>query len=220
MKTNLSPALGSLDWGSLRNMNPVSENWGFDRGQPVGRYYVEQFLERHSEHIKGKCIEVMNADYCKRFGNDRTSQIDVIDINPNNKQATIIGDLTDPNTLGEKIYDCFILTQTLPVIFDSRAVLKNCYAAIKPGGVLLVTVPALCRYSPHPEDYWRFTDKSLSELIRKSTACSNWQVSSFGNLVASIGFLIGVASSELTPEELQFYDPRFPITITALLRKT
>jgi SAM-dependent methyltransferase len=186
----------------------------------VDRYYIENFLAREAESIRGRCLEVMNRDYTRRFGGDRVESSEVIDINPNNAKATIIGDLTDAATLQANHYDCFILTQTLPVIHDVRSVVRHCYNAVKPGGTLLITAPCLCRYSPHPEDHWRFTDRSLARLITDNTEGADLAIESQGNLIASIAFLTGMASEELTPEELDFLDPRFPITVMARVRKS
>jgi len=218
-KRPLDIPLGSVDWGTLRNQEPVSNRWGFDRGQPVDRYYIENFLERHSTSIRGRCLEVMNADYTHRFGRERVAQADAIDINPDNPRATIVGDLLDPATLPAATYDCFILTQMLQVVFQPEIVVRNCYASLRPGGTLLVTVPCMCRYSPHPVDYWRFTGASLARLIEENTDCENLEVEVHGNLVASIAFLVAMASSELTPGELDLKDDRFPIVATALVRK-
>jgi SAM-dependent methyltransferase len=216
-KTSGTP-VGEIDWGSLRAQEPVSDKWGFDRGLPIDRYYIEKFLQTHFSDIKGYCLEVMNGMYTKRFGANVTG-FEVLDVNKNNKNATIVGDLTDPATLTPNTFDCFIMTQTLPVIYDGNAVIKNSYAALKPGGVLLITAPALCRYSPHPEDYWRFTDKSLEQLILSNSDTRNFQIEKHGNLVCSIGFMIGAASQEMKQTELDYYDERFPIVITARLVK-
>lgn len=212
--------VGQVNWGDLRRQQPLSERWGFDRGQPVDRYYIENFLARHSSAIGGRCIEVMNSDYTRRFGQDRVTHSDVVDINANNAKANIIGDLVDPDTLPAGQYDCFILTQTLSVIYDGRAVMRNCYAALKPGGTMLVTAACMCRYSPHPEDFWRLTDRSLTRLITDNTDCADFEVEAHGNLVTSTAFLMGMASEELTREELDLRDFRFPIVVAARLRKT
>jgi SAM-dependent methyltransferase len=216
-----SPAIpiGGMNWGGLRRQEPVSNRWGFDRGLPVDRYYISQFLARQSEAIQGRCIELMNSDYTVRHGQARVSQADVLDINPLNAKATIVGDLTRPGLLESASYDCFILTQVLNVIYDVRAVMRNCYDALKPGGSLLVTAPCMCRYSPHPEDFWRFTDRSLARLIGDSTDCEDFEVEVHGNLVASMAFLMGLAADELAPAELEHRDPRFPILVAARLRK-
>lgn len=211
--------VGMVNWGDLRRQQPLSERWGFDRGRPVDRYYIENFLARHAGTIGGRCIEVMNSDYTRRFGQDRVTHSDIVDINTNNAKANIIGDLLDPGTLSANHYDCFILTQTLTVIYDGRTVMRNCYAALKPGGTMLVTAATMCRYSPHPEDFWRLTDRSLTRLITDNTDCEDFEVEAHGNLVTSMAFLMGMASEELTQEELDHRDFRFPIVVAARLRK-
>ena len=43
------PPVGKVDFGSLRRLNPVSTMFGYDRGRPIDRYYIEEdFLARHS----------------------------------------------------------------------------------------------------------------------------------------------------------------------------
>jgi SAM-dependent methyltransferase len=211
--------VGEIQWGDLKCQEPVSDYWGFDRGQPIDRYFIENFLQKHASDVHGYCLEVMNDDYIRKFGGDRVTASEVLDINANNPKATIVGDLTDPATLSPNTFDCFIMTQTLPVIYDGNAVIKNSYRALKPGGILLITAPAMCRYSPHPLDYWRFTDKSLERLIVENTDAREFEIEKHGNLVCSIGFLIGAASQELKPAELDYNDPRFPIVISARLAK-
>jgi SAM-dependent methyltransferase len=212
-------AVGNIDWGDLRNMNPVSNKWGFDRGLPIDRYFIEKFLRSHSGDIRGHCLEVMNNAYVKRFGGNNVSSCEVLDINSNNPHATIVGDLTDPETLGMGRFDCFVMTQTLPVIFDVHAAVRNAYQAVKPGGVLLLTAPALCRFSPHPEDHWRLTVTSLKRLLELNTGTKNIEMSQYGNLVCSLGFLIGAAAEELEPGELDHEDERFPIIVAARVQR-
>jgi hypothetical protein len=210
---------GQANWGDLRRQEPLCSRWGFGRGQPVDRYYIENFLARHSGAIGGSCLEVMNSNYTHRFGQDRITHSDVVDIDSKNTKANIVGDLIDPSTLPANRYDCFILTQTLSVIYDGRAVMRNCYAALKPGGTMLVTAACMCRYSPHPEDFWRLTDRSLTRLITENTDCEDFEVEAHGNLITSMAFLMGMASEELSQEELDHQDFRFPIVVTARLRK-
>lgn len=219
VKASNDVPIGGLDWGDLRRMEPVSDRWGFDRGLPVDRYYIESFLDKYAADVRGRCIEVLNADYTRQFGGDRVTESDVVDINAANEQATIIADLTVPGSVRAGHYDCFVLTQTLPVIYDSRALIRNCYEALRPGGTLLVTAPFLCRYSPHPEDHWRLTDRSLSRLLDDNTDGVGLKVEMWGNLVASIAFLTGLASTELTTAELDHRDARFPVVVSARMEK-
>lgn len=200
-------------------MEPVSDRWGYDRGLPVDRYYIEAFLRRNASDISGRCVEVMSADYMRKFGGDRVTEVDVVDINTANPRATIVGDLTVPGVLRSSYYDCFVLTQTLPVVYDGRALIRTCYEALAPGGTLLVTAPCLCRYSPHPEDHWRLTDRSMTRLLTEETDGQELEVEMYGNLVTSIAFLTGLASDELQATELDHRDGRFPVVVAARLRK-
>src|SRR4051812_29588746 len=127
---------GALDWGDLRRMDPVSDRWGYDRGLPADRYYIEGFLRRSAGDIRGRCVEVLNDAYPRQFGGDQVTEFDVVDINPANEQATIVADLTVPGALRTGYYDSFVLTQTLPQVYDVRALTRTCYDALAPGGVL------------------------------------------------------------------------------------
>ena len=36
--------MGLINFGDLRRLAPVSKEFGFERGLPVDRYYIEKFL--------------------------------------------------------------------------------------------------------------------------------------------------------------------------------
>jgi len=211
--------LNSINWGDLRNQEPLDRWWGYGRGTPIDRFYIESFLEKHQECIKGHCIEIMDDSYVRKFGRKKVERTDILDIDQKNEKATIIGDLTNPSSLTTKTFDCLILTQTLSAIFDAGAALKTSYYSLRQGGCLLITAPALCRYSPYPEDHWRFTRESMSNMIIRETDCEDWNVSVHGNLIASIASLTGMAVEELSTEELEHHDDHYPIVVTAKLIK-
>ena len=48
---------GAIRFGTLRSIHPVSTQFGWDRGLPVDRYYIEDFLARHSSDIRGRVLE-------------------------------------------------------------------------------------------------------------------------------------------------------------------
>ena len=50
----------SLD--GLLGTKPVSDHWGWDRGTPVDRYYIEQFLAEHAADVRGRVLEVKDSD--------------------------------------------------------------------------------------------------------------------------------------------------------------
>src|SRR6476659_10030110 len=65
--------------GTLRRTTPLSYQWGTERGQPVDRYYIEQFLENYSNDIRGNVLEIKDSGYTKRFGSE-VLKCDALDI--------------------------------------------------------------------------------------------------------------------------------------------
>ena len=52
--------------GTIRRTKPLSDHYGRDRGTPVDRYYIEQFLAAERAAIRGRVLEMMNRDYTVR----------------------------------------------------------------------------------------------------------------------------------------------------------
>jgi hypothetical protein len=199
--------------GTLRRTSPLSDFWGIDRGTPVDRYYIESFLAGYRKDIVGRTLEVNDREYTARYGTAVT-QSDVLDINSANKQATLIADLSAGEGLPSMAFDCFILTQTLQLIYDTRAAIGYAHRLLRPGGVLLVTVPSVSRIAPgNCCDYWRYTAASCSRLFAESFGPENTTVKSYGNVLTCIAFLAGMAYEELSTEELATNDEAFPLII-------
>src|SRR5687767_8961447 len=100
-----------VHWHNLRTVKPISNVFGLDRGMPIDRYYIENFLQKNSSLIQGKVLEIENSTYTERFGSGVTHK-EILHYAKGNPAATIIGDLTDIKTLPEGVIDCFICTQT------------------------------------------------------------------------------------------------------------
>jgi hypothetical protein len=43
---------------NLRRVHPYSHGFGYDRGQPLDRSYIERFLGRHAVDVRGEVMEV------------------------------------------------------------------------------------------------------------------------------------------------------------------
>jgi SAM-dependent methyltransferase len=213
--------VGTVRFGSLRRTTPFSRSWGYERGTPIDRVYIEDFLKRHAEDVRGACLEVLNADYTNRFGGARVTSSDVLDIDPANTVATIVADLGERDSLPAERFDCVIFTQTLHLIPDMELAVANVWRALSPGGVLLLTVPALGRHEArkgfHP-DRWRVTKIGLEWLL---TGLSNGRadITTYGNVLSCAAFLYGLAAEELHPEELQTFDREFPLVVAARVLK-
>ena len=202
--------------GRVSSLRPLSRIFGFDRGTPVDRLYIELFLARHSADIAGHVLEVGDDSYARRFGGGRVVRQDILNIDPNDPLATIVGDLSDPDTLPASTFDCIILTQTLQLVFDLPAAFANLRRSLRPGGVLLVTVPGI---GPLWADqwkesfYWSFTPISVERLLKQAFDPSKVEVAAYGNLYAATAFLHGAAAEEVSKAKLRHFDPSYAITI-------
>ena len=134
------PRPGSVAWGDLRRLEPISRDFGTDRGLPVDRYYIERFLSQNAGDVKGRVLEIGDRTYTVKYGEDRVTRSDVLHVKPGNPVATIVGDLTDAPHIPDDEFDAIILTQTLQFIYDARAAIGTLHRILKPGGVLLATV--------------------------------------------------------------------------------
>src|SRR5215208_965701 len=110
------PPVHTMRWGGLRRTAPVSRNFGWDRGRPVDRWYIERFLERTAADIRGTVLEFGDDAYARRFGRE-LARVDVADVNPANEQAALTADLNSPGALPEATYDCIICTQVLLLVW-------------------------------------------------------------------------------------------------------
>ncbi len=199
---------------------PVSSVFGFDRGTPVDRYYIERFLREHADKIRGTVLEMGSAEYTRGFG--ATVERSLV-FHATDPTADITGDLTQAEGLPESVVDCFILTQTFPFIYDVHAAVRGAWKVLKPGGHLLVTSGGITKVSRYDMDrwghFWSFTDKSLRRLLEEVALPEDITVRTYGNVQASAAFLYGHAAEELTAEELDREDPDYQLLLAAVAKK-
>ncbi len=208
-------------WGNLRRAAPFDRDWGFSRGTPVDRVYIERFLTAHAGDVRGECLEVLNDAYTRRFGGDRVTRRDVLDLTARNLSATVIADLGEPDSLPPSRYDCVVFTQTLHLIPDMAIALANIWRAVRPGGALLVTVPCIGRHETrwdNEHDRWRLTPSGLGWLTRQLPG-AEVEVTAYGNVVSAIAALHGIAAEEVAPAELERVDRDYPVIVAARIVK-
>jgi SAM-dependent methyltransferase len=211
--------VGWVSLGNLERVQPISSDFGFDRGLPVDRYYIEKFLDCHATDIQGHVLEIKEPLYTYKFGGDRVIHSDVLHVVAGNPKATIVADLTKADHLPSDIYDCIILTQTLQFIYDVPAAIQTLHRILKPDGVLLITVSGISQISREDMDrwgqYWSFTTLSMERLLVETFDSRNVQVDAYGNVLSAIAFLHGLATQELEPSKLDYTDPEYQVLITA-----
>ena len=210
------PARQPLAWGDFSRESPLSDVWGIDRGRPVDRYFIESFLNEHAADVHGHVLEVKDPGYTARFGGDRVRRSSVLDIDPDNRVATVIGDLATPGGIPLDGVDCFILTQTLHIIFDIEGAVREAVRLLSPGGVLLCTIPAVSRVNYEDGglehgDFWRLTAAAVRRLFEQLPQVERLEVKTYGNVRTCAAFLYGLAAEELPEDVLDHHDPWFPL---------
>lgn len=217
------PRAGTVDFGQLRRLEPVSAIFGIDRGLPIDRYYIERFLEESRADIRGRALEMGDASYIRKFGGDRVAKIDVLSVVPA-PEATLVGDLTDGDHLPSDAFDAIIFTQSLQMIYEFKTALRTLHRMLAPGGVLLLTTHGISRIARRLGrddwgEYWRFTTQSADAIVRETFPGAEVEVRPWGNVLAAVGYLHGLASEELTAAELDHLDPDFEVIVSVRARK-
>lgn len=219
-----------------RRTSPTSRDFGYDRGLPIDRIWIEDFLRRHAPadaygagDIRGRVLEVGGDEYATRFGRrdvrgpGAMTRLDVLHVSADNPKATVVGDLADGTGIPTGAYDCVICTQVFNVLWDIRGAAATLHRMLAPGGTALITLPGIAP-AARPDrdlwgDYWRFTSGSARRLFEEPFGAAGVSVEAYGNVFAASAFLYGLAAEELRPDELTARDPDFEALITVCARK-
>ncbi len=197
---------------------PVSREFGFERGRPIDRWYIERFLREHAVDVRGRVLEVAESTYTQWYGGGEVSSSDVLYAASGNPDATLVGDLVSGEGIPEGAFDCFICTQTLQFIADVGAAVAGTRRALAPGGVLLATLPGMSQVSRVDDaawgDWWRFTARGVEHLFAAAYGAANVEVRRHGNVRTAAAFLYGLAAEDLDAADLERDDPDYHLLMT------
>lgn len=210
--------------GRSGSVVPISRSFGFDRGLPVDRFYIEKFLSACRQDIRGRTMEIGNNEYTRRFGGAAVARSDVLDVSPDNPKATIVADLADSVAIPGDAFDCIIFTQTLQFIYDVDEAVKTLFRALATDGVLLGTFSGISQISRYDMerwgDYWRFTDLCVKRLFGDVFGPQNVSVQTYGNVLAACAFLQGMSAEELHPRDLEYLDSGYQVIVAVRAVRT
>jgi hypothetical protein len=198
------------------SITPLSRNFGYNRGTPIDRIYIYDFIDKHSGDIVGDCLEVGYPELLirKNIPLDRISTIGKSNFKLVSKFYDC--DLTDAESIPSKQFDTFICTQTFNFIYDFTKAVANTAKLISPNGVLLGSVAGISQISSYDDerwgDYFRFTPRSVKKLLEDNF--HSVQITAYGNFYTAIHFLAGFSYEDLeSPEVIFEYDPNYPLVI-------
>jgi len=214
---NIHRFLTRPSFGALRRIEPFARDFGFSRGKPIDRFYIENFLKAHSASITGEVLEIGDDQYTRMFGHN-LSRSCILNADCDSSDS-LNGDLSSIQTIEPLIgkFDCVIATQVLNFIFDVDAAIANLHLLLRPGGVVLATVAGLVQISRFDADrwgdYWRFNDRSISSLFSPVFGDEQVKILRYGNVLAAMGVLQGLCSEDFTERELVHVDNDYQVLI-------
>lgn len=62
-------------------------------------------------------------------------------------------------------YDLILCTEVLEHTANPQRIVDECHRVLKPGGILIITVPAIFPVHGYPADNWRFMPDGLKQLL-------------------------------------------------------
>lgn len=203
------------------SVRPLNRTFGFSRGTPIDRYYIENWLANNRKLICGDVLEIAEDTYTRRFSGDNVRS-HILHVSME-QEGVIKGDLETGEGIEENSMDCIILTQTVGFIYECKNVIANLYKMLRKGGTALITTGGISQISRYDMDlwghFWSFTTASLKRLIEESGFGTNYEMTVYGNVKAACALLYGVAAEELEKEELAYSDEDYPVSICVVLRK-
>lgn len=219
----------ALAWriGGRLPTTPLSRTFGFERGTPVDRVYIERFLEQHRALVRGRGLEVADTRYLQRFGPDGGNEgvrASVLHLLPG-ANVDVVGDLCEPRTLPHAAFDVFICTQTLQFVRDPARAMRGIATLLDDGGAALITVPGITPRSRYDADRWgdrwRFTPQALTTLIEGEPALRAIDVRGYGNYAVAVAALAGACAEDLPAAQLSddANDDDFPVIVAAAVVK-
>ncbi|UCC69771.1 MAG: methyltransferase domain-containing protein [Armatimonadota bacterium] len=189
----------------------------------MDRHWIDGFLQEHADCIRGRVLEFGDDRYTRRFGLGGVEGSDVLYPKEGRPEATIVANLVDGKGIPSDAFDCIICTHTLQYIYEVSPAVATLHRALKPDGVLLLTVPGIspiCRIEKDRwGEYWHFTTQSVQRLLEEVFPASAVTVKGYGNVLAAVAFLHGLAAEELQQEEFAHFDPDYQLIVAARATK-
>lgn len=193
---------------------PVDAYFGRKRGEPVDRYYIEQFLDKRKQYIRGKCLEIAEDTYTKQFGGKRVKASIMLHVEGWGNNV-VKGNLETGEGISAESYDTMIITQTLMCIYDVESAVKNIYKGLKKGGSALITVSGISQIARYDDDNWgmfhSFYMSGLKRIFYPVFGEENVEIIHYGNVKTAMAFLYGAVREELSEDDFDSIDIDYPV---------
>ena len=208
---------------TLNSINKYSEKFGFDRGTPIDRYYIDEFirnLELNNEF--NTALEFGELNYVEQFNVSHKFFLSHPDFSKSkDTKNQILFDLNTQKKYDGQKFDLIISTNVINFTKNPFVTLRHHIDMLNIDGTIFLTASSSMPISQFDAerwgDYWRFTPDAMHHLL-ENLDCE-YQVESLGNFKSSVAFLCGLASEEMEESDLKEKDNRYPLLVVALIKK-
>ena len=202
----------------------ISNDFGFSRGNPIDRYYIENFLKKNQNDFVGESLEFGTDFYLKKFNRGITSFNIFTSLKDKSKNKNLIkGDLSIVKNQPEEKYDLIVCTNVLNFIYDINLAIKGLHKMLKKNGVCLVTIASFSTHVSRYDmdrwgDYWRLSEKSAYKAFKKNNFIID-ECKSFGNVKLAIAQMNGLCVDDIDSDILKINDNDYQMLITLRVKK-
>lgn len=212
-----------IDAVAQMGQEPVSRQFGTERGTPVDRYYIEKFLEEHKQLIKGEVLEIEDNTYSLKYGEERLIRSIVMDVGKDGEGIAFNGNLETGEGIRDEVADCFILTQTLMYLFDLKSAAHNIGRLLKKNGTALITCSRISQNSRRcMDDYgccFNFNVDALRKMFEAEVGLEVAQAGSYGNVKTVMAHLGGLCREDLEVSDFEVNDKYYPLIVYVVVKK-
>jgi SAM-dependent methyltransferase len=116
---------------------------------------------------------------------------DALDLVPRNDFVTFNSDIQDMGIIADESYDSAICLEVLEHISNPFKAAVEIYRILKPGAVLVISVPHLSRLHDLPFDYFRFTEFGLRNIFEEA-GFEILELKARGGLLSFLGHQVSI----------------------------
>lgn len=211
--------------GTISQMSatPISRQFATERGTPVDRYYIDEFLKNNNKYICGDVLEIEDSTYTRKFGTAGINKSIVMDVSLQSDNIDFNANLETGEGIADCIADCFICTQTLMYIYDLETAVHNIMRLLKPNGVALITCSGLSQNSERCMEsygaYWGFNEAVFHKMFSKESRLELINTETYGNCKTVLAHIAGLCVEDLKEADFIMQDKCYPLVCCAVVRK-
>jgi len=207
----LTVPFGQFDFGDFDRLSPACLDFGFSRGTPLDRYYLNKFVAESRDLVVGSVLEIGGQKGSHELYGFKNAT-SYVTMSIDSSDADITTDAHDASAALPESYDSIIIFNVLEHCRRPWVIASNIYSWLKPGGRVFVMIPNMQRIHEGPGDYWRILPEGLRSIFNQFNV---EKLVTYGNLFTSIAALSGVSSEEIPTGDKDSLDTDYP-TITCM----